>query len=167
MAYLSDTDLEDAIGVNTVKAIFDDDHDNVPDQRPMASCLAYATSECDAMLRALAPSTITLPLTSVPVEVKFAAVDFAVAYAYRRRPDVVSAMGAEPWKTYLDAARAKIDLFAKETIRLSATVGAAQTASALPTATDPPPGALGAGHVAFGTETGCVANEWIRKEGCG
>ena len=40
----------------------------------------------------------------MPDEVKFAALDFGVAYTVRRRPDVVKALGNLDWKVYFDEA---------------------------------------------------------------
>ncbi len=165
MAYLVQADLEDALGINTVTAIFDDDQDGVADARPIQACIDYATAECDAFLRTLAGVTATL--TAVPADVKFAALDFAVAYAMRRRPDVARAMGEASWAAYYKAAIEKMERFASEAQRFSGLVGPAQVAAALPD-TAPPPEGLGASLVDFGAPSDCGPElVWWRKEGCG
>jgi hypothetical protein len=44
----------------------------------------------------------------VPNEVKFAALDFGIAYTMRRRPDVVKAMNEQPWTTFYEQAVAQM-----------------------------------------------------------
>jgi phage gp36-like protein len=120
MAYSSQTDLENALGVNIVKAIFDDNLDGVVDVAPMAACLAYGDAECNSFLRGTYDATF--PIDPVPDELKFAAVDFCCAYAARRRPDLTRAMGEAPWTTFREAAVEKMKLFIKSTQRLPPTV---------------------------------------------
>jgi hypothetical protein len=108
MPYFAQTDLENALSVNVVKAVYDDDHDGVVDSAPMAACVAYGDAMCNSFLRrVLATSSgtaATLPLTTVPDEVKFAALDFGIAYTIRRRPDVVKAMNEQPWTVFHEQA---------------------------------------------------------------
>lgn len=130
--YFSQTDLENALGAHTVKAIFDDDQDGSADSGPVAACIAYGGSECDSFLRnamqaSAAGGVVTLPLTDVPNEVKFAALDFGIAYAIRRRPDVVRAMGEQPWTTFYEAAVDKMKRYCQSIQRMPATVGAHAT----------------------------------------
>ena len=101
--YITQTDLEHAISKQTVKAIFDEGA-NAVDPEVMASCIAFATSECNSYLRKVLVSSsgskLSLPLSTVPDEVKFAALDFGLAYASKRRPDVAKAMGVLPWTDF-------------------------------------------------------------------
>lgn len=120
MTYSSQTDLENALGKNIVKGIFDDDQDGAADAAPMTACLAYGTAECDSFLRGVLD--VTFPISPVPDELKFAAVDFCCAYATRRRPDVVRAMGEQPWTTFRDSAVEKMKRYAKSQQRLPDTV---------------------------------------------
>ena len=122
MPYFAQADLENALGKNTVAAIFDDDGDTVADAAPVAACLAYGTSECDSFLRA--NYAVTFPINPVPDELKFAAVDFGCAYAVRRRPDVTRAMGEKSWDAFRDAAIEKMKRFADSMQRLPDTVAA-------------------------------------------
>lgn len=106
MAFITKTDLENALGVHNVSAIFDDDSDGVPDAAPIAACLEYACAECNSFLEK--EYSLTLTTSNVPTLIKYAAIDFACAYAVRRRPDLTKAMGEEPWQRFLDAACAKM-----------------------------------------------------------
>jgi hypothetical protein len=77
----------------------------------MGACIAFANSECNSFLRGVLISggvPLPLPLITVPDEVKFAALDFALAYAARRRPDVAKAMGVEKWTEFHAAAVARM-----------------------------------------------------------
>lgn len=108
MGYFTQTDLENALSTSIVKAIYDDDRDGSVDSGPIAACIAYGTAQCDSFLRkvGLAPGggTLTLPLTTVPDEVKFASLDFGIAYSIRRRPDITKASGEQPWTIFYDQA---------------------------------------------------------------
>jgi hypothetical protein len=128
--YFSQTDLENALSVNVVKGVFDDDHDGIVDTGPIAACIAYAGAECDSFLRNLLLGSVTLPLATVPDEVKFAALDFGIAYSMRRRPDVVKAMNEQPWTVFYEAALAKMKRYCESVQRMPATVGTHATAGA-------------------------------------
>lgn len=108
MAYFSQTDLENALSVPIVKAVYDDDRDGTVDSGPMAACLAYGSAQCDSFLRKVGTTSsgaaVTLPLATVPDEVKFAALDFGIAYTIRRRPDIVKASGEQPWTVFYEQA---------------------------------------------------------------
>lgn len=121
MPYFTQTDLENALGVQVVKAIFDDDHDGTADAAPIAACIAYAAAECNSFLRG--KYDITLPPATVPDELKFAAIDFGCAYAVRRRSDVTSSMGMEKWTTFQESAVAKMKRYAETLQMLPATTG--------------------------------------------
>lgn len=116
MAYITQADIENALGVNVVQAVFDDNIDGIVDAAPMTACLAYASAQVDAFLAG--NYAITLPIASPPDVVKFAAVDFACAYAVRRKPDVVRAMSEKSWTDFRDAALANMKLFASGLERL-------------------------------------------------
>ena len=120
MAYIAQSDLENALGKSIVKAIFDDDGDGAPEPAAIAACCDYASSECDSFLRG--QYGVTFPISSPPAELKFAAVDFACAYAARRRPDVVRAMGEKSWTDFREAAVEKMKRFAASLQRLPPTV---------------------------------------------
>lgn len=108
MGYFDQTDLENAISKPIVKAAYDDDRDGNADSAPIAACIAYGTAQCDSFLRKVgaAPGggTLQLPLATCPDEVKFAALDFGIAYSVRRRPDISKALGEQPWTVFFDQA---------------------------------------------------------------
>lgn len=115
--YFGQTDLEAALSTAVVKAVYDDDHDGVVDTAPMAACIAYGGAICDSFLRGALQSSvgtgaISLPLSSVPNEVKFAALDFGIVYTMRRRPDIVKAMNEQPWTVYYEQAVAQMKRYA-------------------------------------------------------
>lgn len=122
--YFSRYDIEDAIGVQTVKAIFDEDASGQASSRALNSCRAYGTSECRSFLRANYPEG-KLPMTEddVPDELRFAALDFGCTYAMRRRPDLVRAMGEESWTTFLEAAIEKMKRYVAGLQRVPPTTG--------------------------------------------
>lgn len=101
--YFSREDLEDALGLQVVRSIYDDELAGNANPNPIISCCRYGTSECNSFLRAIQEG-ITLPLSPVPDEVRYAALDFGIAYTMRRRPDLVRAMGEESWTAFRDAA---------------------------------------------------------------
>ncbi len=116
MAYITQQDLVNAMGLNVVKAVFCDDNTDVPNASAIAACLAYASAQVDAFLAGT--YDVTLPLVSPPDIVKFAAVDFACGYAMRRRPDIVRAMNEKSWSDFQDAALTNMKLFAVALKRL-------------------------------------------------
>jgi phage gp36-like protein len=122
MAYITQADLENALGVNVVLAIFDDNADGVVGAAPIAACVAYASAQVDAFLAGT--YAITLPIASPPDVVKFAAVDFACAYAMRRRPDIVRAMSEKSWSDFHEAAVSNMKLYASALERLPVATGA-------------------------------------------
>lgn len=121
MAYFAQSDLENALGINTVKAIFDDDADGLADAAPIAACCEAGSVEVDAVLAG--EYQIALPIANPPAVVKYAALDFGIAYAMRRRPDVVHAMNEKSWTEFREAALKKIELFASSFERLPAATG--------------------------------------------
>ena len=126
--YFSQTDLENALGEAIVKAIYDDDHDGEVDAGPIAACIAYGGAMCDSFLRNVLTDATTLPLTTVPNEVKFAALDFGIAYSVRRRPDVVKAMNEQPWTVYYEQAVEQMKRYCASAQRVPASTGTHATA---------------------------------------
>lgn len=122
MSYASQADLEHALGSQIVKAIFDDDMDGVVDAGAMTSCLAYGDAEVDSFLSTQYEGPF--PLAAPPAAVKYAAVDFCCAYAARRRPDLVRAMGEVSWESFRKAALEKMKNFVTAKQRLPEASGA-------------------------------------------
>ena len=118
MAYINQDDIEHALGVSLVKSIFDDDNDGIADADPVTACIEYACAQVDAFLAGT--YQITLPIASPPNVVKFAAVDYACAYAARRRPEILRAINERSWTDYRDAAIDNMKMFAMSLQRLPA-----------------------------------------------
>ena len=126
MGYFTQTDLENALSVAIVKAIYDDDRDGSADEAAVAACIAYGSAMCDSFLRKIGSSAgggaaVTLPLTTVPDEVKFAALDFGIAYSVRRRPDIVRATGEQPWTVFYEQAVEQMKRYISSMQMVSAT----------------------------------------------
>jgi hypothetical protein len=133
--YISQTDLENALGVKIVRAVYDDDGDKVVDTGPIAACIAYANAECNSFLRNVLVTSsgtpITIPISNVPDEVKFAALDFGIAYTLRRRPDVIKAMAGEmSFEAYYKLAKEKMERYCESVQRVPLTTGTHATAGA-------------------------------------
>lgn len=107
VVYVTRADLENALGVNLVRAIYDDDNDGDPEPAALAACFEYASAECDSFLR----GTYTFPIDPIPSALKYAALDFACAYTARRRPELAHSLGSDPFKSFYDAAVAKMKRF--------------------------------------------------------
>ena len=126
MGYFTQTDLENALSTSTVKAVYDDDRDGTVDAGPIAACIAYGTAQCDSFLRKIGTtpggtSAIVLPLSTVPDEVKFASLDFGIAYTIRRRPDIVKASGEQPWTVFYEQAVEQMKRYVASMQMVSAT----------------------------------------------
>ncbi len=112
-------DLENALGRQIVSAVYDDDGNLQADLAPLAACIQYGSSECLTWLRAnnyeehLPKST-----SDVPDALRFAALEFGIAYTMRRRPDVVRAMNGESWTTFMTTAIDKMKNYAATLQRL-------------------------------------------------
>jgi hypothetical protein len=121
--YFTQTDLENALGKNIVLAVYDDDHDGVVDTAAMTSCRAYGTSECNSFVRGLHPDVIPMAEVDVPDEMRFAALDFGIAYTMRRRPDLVRAMGEESWTAFRDSAISTMKRYVQAVQRMPPAMG--------------------------------------------
>jgi hypothetical protein len=125
MGYFTQVDLEAALSKGVVTAAYDDDHSQTPSATGLAACIAYGTAMCDSFLRNIlsGPSgtVVQLPLSSPPDEVKFAALDFGIAYTMRRRPDVVRAMSEKPWTDFYEMAVEQMKRYAQTIQRITPT----------------------------------------------
>lgn len=132
--YFSQADLEAALSLSVVRAAYSDDNSNTASATGIAGCIAYGGAMCDSFMRNVLTSggeTITLPIaTGVPAEVKFAALDFGIAYTMRRRPDVVRAMSELPWTEFYDKAVEQMKRYCASQQRFPATTGTHATAGA-------------------------------------
>lgn len=123
--YFNQADLENALSVSSVNSAYGDDHSGVPSVTGIAACIAYGTAQCDSFLRNVHPNTLPSSEDEVPDELRFAAVEFGVAYTMRRRPDVVRAIlgDALTWKDFMDSAIAQIQRYAASIQRMPPDMG--------------------------------------------
>lgn len=91
MAYVTLTDIEDAVGASAVLACFDDDNDGVADATPVAAVIARAGAWVDSYMSRAYPGTY--PLATTPAEVKEAALFHAIARMYDRKPEYIRTTG--------------------------------------------------------------------------
>lgn len=121
MAYITQTDLENALGTNAVRALFDDNGDSTADAAPVAAAIAFADAKVDGFLRT--EYTGPFPLQTTPDLVKFAAIDWGIFYAVRRRAEVAKAIGLEPPSVHQERALEQMKRFVDAVEKLDPTVG--------------------------------------------
>jgi hypothetical protein len=96
MAYITQTDLENAIGPAAVLAIYDDDGDlalSSSELAALASVLDRSSAKVDGRLARSYDGPF--PLSPVPKLVKYAALEYAIAYSFERHPEFVRAFGRD------------------------------------------------------------------------
>ncbi len=122
--YFTRKDLEHALGRQTVKVVFDEDGSDEPAADAVTACRAYGTSECRSFIIGNYGASI-LPQNenSIPDELRFAAIDFGCAYAMRRKPETVAAMGLGSWLELRKEAVAKMERFIKAQQRIASLDG--------------------------------------------
>lgn len=114
-------DLDNALGAQVVTSAYDDQAggSGAADLEAIKSCIRYGSTEVVTwMLANNYESALPTTKAAVPEALKFAALDFGIAYTMRRRPDVVKAMNGESWTTYLKTAVEKMKNFAATLQRL-------------------------------------------------
>lgn len=121
MAYNGESDLVNALGRGFVTAAFDDNGDGVADPAPMQAALDFGDAQVNSYLEKLYPMN-AWPLASVPIVVKQAALEFSIAFAMRRRPEISQALGQD-WKPYFDAATELMKRFVENRQELPNTSG--------------------------------------------
>ncbi len=102
--WLTQTDLEDRIGSELVRRLYDDDKDGVPDPGPVDRVLRDA---CSFVAGGLGPHYTVALLTTmatVPEEIVRVSLDVAEAYAAKRYPRVVK----RDWIPLMNEARLDI-----------------------------------------------------------
>jgi hypothetical protein len=121
--YFAQEDLENALGKATVTTTYDDDNDGVVEDAAINACRAFGTAECNSFLRGIHPTSMPLTTNDVPDEVKFAALDFGIAYTVRRRIDLGRSGEGASWTTYRDSAIEKMKRYVASLQRLPPTLG--------------------------------------------
>lgn len=125
--YFSQEDLEGALSSNIVEAAYDDDHSGAADAAAIALCISYGNTMVNSFLRNLLAG-VTLPLSTVPDEVKFAAIDFGIAFTVRRRPELMKALGVDSYKAFEESALEHIRRYCASEQRVPSTTGTHATA---------------------------------------
>lgn len=95
-AYLTQTDLENALSPQTILAIFDDNNDGTADATPIAAVIARAEGQVHSYLSRAYPALV-FPLTggdATSAVLKQAALAYAVPYAWQRHPEYMRMVGA-------------------------------------------------------------------------
>lgn len=104
-SYLTQNDLENAITPQTVLGLFDDGTGTVNAPAVIDVC-NRASAMVDSYLARVYKGPFPVVQTPYPEMIKVAALDFAIAYSFERRPDYVRTFGenprAERWKRGLD-----------------------------------------------------------------
>lgn len=158
-AFISAGDLETALGSVRYNALFDDDNSGIADIAAVDQVILRAETRMSRYAREGYGSGY--PPSSVPDEFKAMALEYALAYAEARRPEV----SRQETERRLEA----IDLDMKDIAKGLTSLTQAQPSPAayLPEDAAPAPGALGASLVSFDDSSDvCTNGEWIRKEGC-
>ena len=89
MAYITRTDLENAMGAGVVAQIFDDGNTGAVNDDAIALLITEAEARVNSFLRQL----YVIPLSPVPDLVKSIALDVATAIAQGRHPEYIRADG--------------------------------------------------------------------------
>lgn len=89
MAYLTQTDLTNRLGGQTVTALYDDTGTSTVNATALADVLAGASARVDSYLAR--NYEVTLPITQVPIPamVKEAALEWAIYLSFRRKPEYI------------------------------------------------------------------------------
>ena len=111
MAYITQQDLEDRLGAEVVKQLYDDNLDGTADAGPIARWIKDATSKVDSYLRGIYALPLALP---VPNEVSRLTLDVAEAMAARRHPNYVR----RNWQELMAAAEKDLISLRRGTTRL-------------------------------------------------
>lgn len=105
MAYLVQSDLENAIGLQTVFALFSDGTAQV-NAAAMADCLNRASYLVDSFIARVYAGPFPITQSPIPGMIRVAAIDFAASFAFERHPEYARSFGEDPraklWQRALD-----------------------------------------------------------------
>jgi hypothetical protein len=88
MAYITQTELAYALSATSYTAIFDQDNDGVADTVVVDAVIARASGMVDAWISPVYAGPFPIAQTPVPAMIRELTVQYALAIAYERRPDV-------------------------------------------------------------------------------
>jgi hypothetical protein len=88
LAVINQTDLENALSVSTVRAIFDDANNNTVSTAAVAAVIARAESQVYSYLATTYPD-LPIPYTASPAPevLRSAVLEFAIVYSRDRKPE--------------------------------------------------------------------------------
>lgn len=101
--YVTQEDLENALSPPTVTALFDDAGLGVPSVGALTGVLERASRRVDSYLARVYVGPFPVTQTPVPMVIKDAALEFAIAFSFERHPEYVHTYG----ETYRGASRYK------------------------------------------------------------
>lgn len=101
--YATQTDLENALSRSTVTALFDDDGAGIPTQGALDGVLERASRRVDSYLARVYLGPFPVTQVPVPMVIRDAALEFAIAFSFERHPEYVHTYG----ETYRGASRYK------------------------------------------------------------
>jgi len=112
VAYWSQQDLEDQLSPATVLAIFDDNNNGTVSGTGLAAVQQRSDQEVDSYLATNYPK-LTFPVTPVPVQLKWASLEFGIVFARDRKSEYWAKAEDNERQARLKEARAKMDRFAQ------------------------------------------------------
>ncbi len=93
--YAMQPDLEAALSPGTVLALYDDDNKGIVNATTIQAVLARASRMVDSYLARVYVGPFPVTQTPVPEVIKYAAVEFAVAFSFERHPEYVHTYGEQ------------------------------------------------------------------------
>ena len=113
MPYLTQTDLDNAIGHPAVIALLDDDGDKTADAAPLASVIARAGAWVDSYMSVAYggawPTTVDATTGAYAAILKEAALYKAIQFAYLRKPEFIRKLGEQGIPSYEAMAKTLLD----------------------------------------------------------
>lgn len=115
-SYITQADLENAVGADIVLRLLDDNNDGVADATALAFVIDSAESEAEGYIgRVYSVATMR---ASPPATVRRIVVDLAIQFAYLRRPSFLNDRGETPWESRYKRAVKLLDDIGKGDFRL-------------------------------------------------
>lgn len=88
MAYITQSELSYALSATSYAAIFDQDNDGIADGPVVDAVIARASAMVDAWISPVYTGPFPITQSPVPAMIRELTVQYALAIAYERRPDV-------------------------------------------------------------------------------
>lgn len=93
MAYITKTDLENALSPETVTALYNDQEQGVVYEPALLGVLTRASSMVDSYLARVYKGPFPVTQLPVPEAVKNCCIEFAIAFSFERHPEFVHTFG--------------------------------------------------------------------------